>query len=146
MTSTETNMTSARTGALAGCILVVAAAAAPAAQAMRVSHRFVCTGAQQFLAMPAGIGSVGVTAVGAGGAPQPSQGVAGGRAARVTGRVPVPAARTLYVNAGCPGRDAAGGFNGGGYTLRGGGGGGASDVRSCQRPRRQRAGCRVGCW
>jgi hypothetical protein len=129
MTSTETNMITARAGALASCLLAVAAATAPAAQAMQVTHRFECTGAQQFLAAPAGIAAVGVTAVGAYGAPRPSAGVAGGRGAQVTGRVPLPAG-LLYVNVGCPGKDTVGGFNGGASSPRGGGGGGASDIRT----------------
>ncbi len=116
------------------------------------SQLFSYTGAEQTFAVPAGVSSLKVQAIGANGGD--SDGVKGGIGASVSGTISVPSGHhTLYVNVGgrgqdgyqvCPGGKggtfAAGGFNGGGDSprsntllgagFRGGGGGGASDVQT----------------
>ncbi|MGO9898149.1 MAG: glycine-rich protein [Solirubrobacteraceae bacterium] len=95
---------------------------------------FDYTGAEQTLAIPAGVTSVSVLAVGGMGAPEPvvPPAVFGGYGAVVSGAVSVKPASTLYVEVGGNGRNTAGGFNGGGDSNGGaGGGGGASDVQTC---------------
>jgi glycine rich protein len=98
------------------------------------------TGSEQTFTVPAGVGSVGVTAVGApGGTATSPIGPEGGSGAVVTATVPLPlGADTLYVDVGGTGAGGTGvrAFNGGGSSPGGAGGGGASDVRtvSCDSP------------
>jgi uncharacterized repeat protein (TIGR01451 family) len=99
---------------------------------------FTSTGGEQTYSVPAGATAVTITAVGAPGGSS-WNGVHGGKGAKVTATVPLPAGTTtLYVEVGGAGAtgpcllgfDGGGGFNGGGSTVCGGGGGGASDVRT----------------
>ena len=114
------------------------------------TYSFIYTGTEQCYQVPAGISQLTVTAVGApGGAGVDISGGIGGIAgdgARVTGRIPVLAGETLYVEVGGAGQQGnpcltltctstAGGFNGGGTAgaadePSGGSGGGASDIRT----------------
>jgi LPXTG-motif cell wall-anchored protein len=106
---------------------------------------FVSTGAEQTWAVPAGVSSVQVTAIGGAGADgQPNynesfQGGAGGAGGLATGTVSVTPSSTLFVEVGGMGSSSpfsfTGAFNGGGLAIgfagdAGGGGGGASDVRT----------------
>jgi hypothetical protein len=104
-----------------------------------VNCTYGSTGAEQTFTVPAGVGSVQVSAIGAAGAPS-FGGASGGRGAQVTGTLAgLAAGETLYVEVGgTPTHTGAcflagrciGGFNGGGTSSYGGGGGGASDVRT----------------
>jgi hypothetical protein len=127
-----------------------AAAALPSGCAQSgstVTCTFSATGSEQSFAVPAGVSSVTVTAVGGdggsgGSGDQGASGVAGGFGASVTGSLPVTGGDTLYVEVGGNGQDdgsgqtTTGGFNGGGGGSTsipdcvGGAGGGASDVRT----------------
>ena len=126
--------------ALAAVLAALLACAAPAAAD---TATFNFTGAEQSFAVPAGVFSVDVTAIGGHGADR--SGVTGGRGASVSGTLPVRPGQVLYVEVGGSGADATpngvggfnggvGGFNGGGaggsLVNGGGGGGGASDVRT----------------
>ena len=126
--------------ALAAVLAALLACAAPAAAD---TATFNFTGAEQSFAVPAGVFSVDVTAIGGHGADR--SGVTGGRGASVSGTLPVRPGQVLYVEVGGSGADATpngvggfnggvGGFNGGGaggsLANGGGGGGGASDVRT----------------
>ncbi len=89
------------------------------------------TGSEQTFTVPAGVGSVGVTAVGApGGTATCGFGSCGGAGAVVTATVGLQSGtHTLYVEVGGTGQNDGGrAFNGGGSG--GAGGGGASDVRT----------------
>ena len=92
---------------------------------------YAYTGSEDTFTVPAGVGSVGVTAVGApGGSATCGFGSCGGAGAVVTATVALPVGtNTLYVEVGGSGQAGSGGFNGGGSSP-GGGGGGASDVRT----------------
>lgn len=97
------------------------------------SCTYMTTGEDTF-AVPAGVGSVGVAAVGGRGAAGPNSGGAGGFGASVAADVPVTSETVLYVEvAGNGSAQGDGGSNGGGPGgtggTSGGGGGGASDVR-----------------
>lgn len=81
---------------------------------------FTSTGAEQCYTVPAGITTLHVVAVGAGGGG--SLGGSGGVAARVTSDLTVSPGETLYVEV-----DVGGGSPG----FQAGGGGGASDVQTC---------------
>lgn len=122
-----------------------------------VTCTYASTGAEQTFAVPAGVSSVLVTAVGAAGATAGANDPgAGGRGAEVTGTVDqLVSGEILYVEVGgvptgggaaswtpgacgppgMPGPDCIGGFNGGGMATAAlaGGGGGASDVRTSPR-------------
>jgi len=96
---------------------------------------FYYTGGEQTIAIPAGVSTVAVTAVGGKGASSRKIGgiVPGGYGAVVSGSISVTPRSTLYVWVGGNGRYATGyGFNGGGwaYGELSGPGGGASDVRT----------------
>ena len=117
---------------LAAVVVATVGAAAPAvAQATVFSH----TGGEQTYAVPPGVSSLSIIAVGApGGGPQTCC-LQAGRGAVVSGIVNVAPGQVLYVEVGGIGGYPAGGFNGGGDsgTLPGlnvYGGGGASDVRT----------------
>jgi hypothetical protein len=92
---------------------------------------FSYTGGEQTLAVPPGVTSVTIEAVGASGG-----GNAGGAGGAASATATVTAGSTLYVEVGGQGTASAGGFNGGGAPGTGasaggaGGGGGASDVRT----------------
>lgn len=95
-----------------------------------VTCTFGYTGAEQTLAVPAGVSSAQVSAVGAAGG-----GIVGGVGGTASETVALTPASTLYVEVGGTG-GSIGGFNGGGAPGTGastggaGGGGGASDVRT----------------
>jgi hypothetical protein len=120
-----------------GLLLAAAwmAALTASAFAETTTEKFTYTGKQQEFVVPTGVTSVHVEAVGAQGGPAAGeQGGAGGRGAVVSGAVNVKPG-TLYVDVGGPGKQEAGGFNGGAnggnaFEGIGGGGGGASDVRT----------------
>ena len=104
-----------------------------------VTCTFASTGSEQAFAVPEGVGSVQVVAVGAAGGTSVFGGAAGGRGAVVDGDLTGTSGQTLYVevggapgSSGCAtGQVCQGGFNGGGSTpYFGAGGGGASDVRT----------------
>ncbi|HUA45507.1 MAG TPA: choice-of-anchor D domain-containing protein [Solirubrobacteraceae bacterium] len=117
------------------------------------SVTFTSIGAEQCYVVPAGVGALGVVAVGApggaGGSSVSPAGGGGGLGAQVSGDVAVTPGETLYVEVGGAGGagaftltgnlvPAAAGFNGGAPGVAGpagvvspGGGGGASDVRTC---------------
>jgi Bacterial Ig-like domain (group 3) len=89
------------------------------------------TGAEQSFAVPLGVSSLQILAVGASGGGQ--DGVVGGAAGTASESVAVTGGETLYVEVGAPGDQTGGGFNGGGSSSGFGdasGGGGASDVRT----------------
>jgi hypothetical protein len=91
------------------------------------------TGSEQSFTVPAGVGSVRVTAVGApGGTATCGFGSCGGAGAVVTATVGLQSGTdTLYVEVGGTGQEDGGhAFNGGGSGAFAGGGGGASDVRT----------------
>jgi len=91
------------------------------------------TGSEQSFTVPAGVGSVGVTAVGApGGTATCGFGSCGGAGAVVTATVGLQSGTdTLYVEVGGTGQEDGGhAFNGGGSGALAAGGGGASDVRT----------------
>lgn len=117
--------------ALAAFVLLVLAASARADTAFTFSY----TGGEQTLAIPAGVTSVHVTAIGGKGAPESvgSPLVLGGYGAVVSATVAVQPSSTLYVEVGGNGQFTDGGFNGGGSIAGqgGGGGGGATDVQTC---------------
>jgi Glycine rich protein len=100
----------------------------------QVSCTFSYTGAEQSWQVPAGVSSVQVTAVGGSGSSNVAADgttVAGGKGAKVTATVPVPAGTTtLYVEVGAPVLTSNAGFNGG-AGQPGHQGGDASDVRTC---------------
>jgi hypothetical protein len=112
--------------------VVVAAILATAVTARAdTTVTFSYTGAEQTLTIPAGVGSVQVSAIGGMGAPEPTGSplVLGGYGAVVSGTVPVQSGSTLYVEVGGNGRYIDGGFNESG-RIGAGGGGGASDVQT----------------
>lgn len=94
------------------------------------------TGAAQTYVVPAGVTSLLVDVIGAGGGAGRS-GAAGGKGVRVQTTITVTPAETLDIYVGGAGHSAStgtGGFNGGGAggavgSIFGGGGGGASDIR-----------------
>ncbi|MBT0565645.1 glycine-rich protein [Williamsia sp. CHRR-6] len=93
---------------------------------------YTFTGTPQRFVVPAGLRSLLVTAVGAGGARPPGAKVEPTRANLISAYIPARAGQTLWVfvgGAGQPGRPGRGGYNGGatGYPS---GGGGSSDVRT----------------
>jgi hypothetical protein len=112
------------------CGVVTLGPSSAVAQAASFSY----TGDEQTYTVPVGVSRVQITAIGgAGGTPPEGTGVPGGRAAIVTGVVPVTPGQVLYVYVGGAGELPAGGYNGGGDggTREWGmvwGGGGASDV------------------
>jgi hypothetical protein len=126
----------ARVAALSVLCALVAVLLARASAAHAATHAVSYTGGEQTFAVPAGVTSVEVTAVGGHGG---SAAASGGAAAQVTGKLSVTPGETLYVEVGGDGQDgnpkggglASGGFNGG--APGGAGGGGASDVRSSPR-------------
>lgn len=90
-------------------------------QADSVACTFGFTGVEQTFAVPAGVGSLRVTAAGAaGGSPldrHRAGQVPGGRGAVVSGTVAVTPGSTLYIEVGGPGgTDGQAGFNGGGQA------------------------------
>lgn len=96
-----------------------------------VTCSFGFTGSEQQFAVPAGVTSLQVSAVGA-----PGGGSLGGVGGTASAAVTVTPGDMLYVEVGGAGTSSAGGFNGGGdpgansvSTPAGAGGGGASDVR-----------------
>ena len=104
-----------------------------------VTCTFTYTRSEQAFAVPEGLGSVQVMAVGAAGGTSVFGGAAGGQGAVVNGDLTVTPGQTLYIevggapkSTGCvDGQGCQGGFNGGGSAPGfGAGGGGASDVRS----------------
>jgi len=130
--------------ALLGAVVPLALAGAQPALAAPgdpVVTTFAFTGAPQTFVVPAGVSSVEVTALGAGGGTGHGD-TLGGRGGLTVARVPVTAGETLTVFVGGRGGDDGppapipGGFNGGGPSasgsngVEGGGGGGASDVRT----------------
>jgi hypothetical protein len=99
-----------------------------------ITKTFSSTGKEQEFKVPAGVTSVEVVAIGAGGG-EPSAVSPSGRGAVVSGTLVVTPGETLYVEVGGAGGESNGGFNGGGNGGEssgdaGGGGGGASDVRT----------------
>lgn len=109
-----------------------------------VTTTFTFSNSEQSLAIPAGVTSVHIVAIGGAGAA--NQFSTGGRGAGVVADVAVTSPTTLYVEVGGNGSLAAGGFNGGGppgvigavgggflAATGSGGGGGASDVRTLPR-------------
>lgn len=106
---------------------------------------FTFTGSEQFWDVPAGVTTVDVVAIGAGGGVGAFSGKAPGKGAVRSGTVPVVPGQRLWIAVGGTGQTApgfatigaAGGFNGGGTGATsltgGGGGGGASDVRTVSR-------------
>jgi Glycine rich protein len=96
---------------------------------------FSYSGGEQMYAVPAGVQSLWIKAIGAPGGRPRKFGFAPGRGAVVSGIVDVTPGQVLYVEVGGPGGFSRGGFNGGGDSpIRNGlsvyGGGGASDVRT----------------
>jgi hypothetical protein len=146
--------------ALAGLVTMAAASLAMAAPAGAApvhplppaGHKaasttlvFNFTGAEQTFAVPAGVTSINVTAIGAAGGSGAAPVLgglagAGGEGEQVSGTLAVIPGNTLFVEvggvgvAGTTSAGGAGGFNGGaaagGTNTGGGGGGGASDVRT----------------
>jgi hypothetical protein len=110
----------------AGLGLVPAAARAAEAR----SQSFALTGYEQAFVVPAGVTSVGVTLIGAGGG---TRGITpGGMGASVVGALSVTPGEQLFVEVGGDGSAFEPGYNGGGPGVEGSGsGGGASDVRTC---------------
>jgi hypothetical protein len=120
------------------CATLSIACAAPAS-ADAASMTFASSGVEQVFAVPAGVSTVHVVAIGAPGASGTRSGGFGGR---VIGDLPVVGGQTLFVEVGGKGNRrtespaGAGGFNGGASGGQGGGvgrvagGGGASDVRT----------------
>lgn len=133
------------------CVLGVAPASAS-------TQTFTFTGDEQAYAVPRGVHSLHVVAIGAEGgkgedsATGATTGGVGGLGARIEADLAVSPGQTLFIEvggAGAPGKDrnllGAGGFNGGGTSnngdpaigqfssFRGGGGGGATDLRTCSR-------------
>lgn len=107
------------------------------ASAFAETATFSYTGHQQEFVVPAGVTTVGVTAIGGAGGTEGDDVARGGLGAVVSGDVSVLPGETLYVEVGGLGSLESAGFNGGGYAgtgsdegYAGGGGGGASDVRS----------------
>jgi hypothetical protein len=111
---------------------------------------FPYTGAEQTYAVPAGVDSIHVVAVGGHGGrgsdSAPSVGGPGGSGDRLEADLAVTPGQVLFVEVGGAGGDgeatkepSVGGFNGGGASNRGlfatpgGGGGGATDIRTCAR-------------
>ncbi len=119
---------------------------AAAAACQTGSLTFLSTGAEQCYAVPAGVSSVQVVAVGAPGGTGVGLGAGtGGLGGMASGGLSVFPGEVLYIevgragNGGSSGAGGGGGFNGGataGGFEGGGGGGGASDVRtiSCGTP------------
>jgi glycine rich protein len=117
-----------------GLVCTVLCWAMFAGQALGQTVTFFPTGGQQTLAVPAGVSTVHVTAVGGSGGGD-GLGTPGGFGARASADLSVSPGQVLYVevggNAGSGLGSGAGGFNGGGAGGSGsGGGGGASDVRT----------------
>jgi hypothetical protein len=119
------------------CSWALGAASAPASTTATLGY----TGGEQTFAVPAGVSSVHVVAIGGRGGSGYAQGPGGGSSAEVTADLSVTPGEVLYVEVGGPGGDGDvdspgdGGFNGGaaGGSGSGGGGGGGSDVRSVSR-------------
>jgi hypothetical protein len=122
-------------GTLWSVALVDAASALPAnctQSGNTVTCTFASTGAEQTFAVPTGVSSLRVSAVGA-----PGQSfadiAAGGAGGTASATVAVTPGSTLFVEVGGPGVIHTGGWNGGangGSGENGSGGGGASDVRT----------------
>ena len=110
--------------------LVMAVAAAPAAEAGTVTRAFTQPGGPYLYVVPAGVTLIHVDAVGGSGGSQ--FGNLGGAAARVQADLPVVPGARLYVHVAGNGTGTVGGVNGGGAgNVHGGsGGGGASDIRA----------------
>ncbi len=115
--------------------------------ASAVTTTFGVTETEQTYTVPAGVTSIHVIAVGAGGGRgsdlNPFLGGPGGRGDRVEADLAVAPGQVLFIEVGGRGADGStgggGGFNGGGnsnmgnFGSGGGGGGGATDIRSCSR-------------
>ena len=108
-----------------------------AVASVTATETFVYTGGEQILAVPAGVTSVRVVAVGGRGGLGYAQGPVGGFGGEATADLSVSAGQVLYVEVGGKGGDGwldsgVSAFNGGaaGGLGAGGGGGGASDVRA----------------
>ncbi len=124
---------------IAGCGGSTQLAATPGDASIAVrspsgSETFKYTGSEQSFEVPAGVHSINVVALGAGGGGMLKDCPHGERGGRVFAVMPVTPKRTLQVYVGGRGSAADGGFNGGGSgggtgSFGGGGGGGASDVR-----------------
>ena len=100
------------------------------------SDVFIYTGAMQTFTVPAGVTSITIEALGAGGGSgalggNSATGGAGGKGSRATGTLAVTPGQILNIFVGGTGATPAAGFNGGGAggNTDSGGGGGASDVR-----------------
>ena len=124
--------------AVLGPVPSAQAAAALPAGCLQTGGSVTCsyspTAAEQQFAVPSGVTSVQVAAVGGAGQDFTGLGTAisGGLGARVSGNLPVTPGQILYVEVGSGGSGTEGGFNGGGSgTANGQGGGGASDLRTC---------------
>jgi hypothetical protein len=121
---------------VAAVAVSMVAAAKPVLAADPVVVEFSYTGAAQSFAVPDGVTSIHVVAVGGKGGRNTGANVDGGFGARVVGDLTVTAGQTLHVFVGDNGATAQsggqGGFNGGGDggPLWGSGGGGASDIRT----------------
>ncbi len=106
---------------------------------VKLTCTYTTTGSEQTFAVPAGVTSLHVVAVGGKGGAGYDGVTEDGQGARVSADITVVGGSALYVEVGGNGGDGAyasggdGGYNGGGSnggTFRSGGGGGASDVRS----------------
>jgi hypothetical protein len=119
---------------MCGPVAWSSAQAVPSAQAETQTFKY--TDAEQTFAVPEGVHTLQVVAVGGAGGTAGGS-TAGGAAARVVGDVEVTPGQTLYVEVGGRGEDSseggAGGFNGGAGKAVAGGGGGASDIRTLPR-------------
>jgi len=141
-------------GRLLTCVVLAVCGAfgAVTSTAAAATSTFSFTGTDQAYTVPQGVHDVLVTATGgAGGGPtaiDPAWGffIPGGRAAAVSGFIPVWPGQVLYVEVGGMGGKPAGGFNGGGtagrfvapgYDLSSYGGGGATDLRLLPRSNRK---------
>jgi hypothetical protein len=106
-------------------LAVLAVVGVLAGPARAATTEFKYTGAEQTFTVPAGVTSIGVTAIGA---PGGDTSGLGGRGAIVTGALTVAPGQTLFVEVGATAGEAPGFNGGGGYN-----GGDATDVRTVSR-------------
>jgi hypothetical protein len=127
--------TNAGTTPLVGTITVTPSTTTP----VTTTQTFNYTGGMQTWTVPAGVTSITIDAVGAGGGTGangnssggPTAGGVGGKGSKASGTLAVTPGQVLNIFVGGAGATPTGGFNGGanGGNVNAGGGGGASDVR-----------------